>query len=101
MSRHAYPIGAFEIESFPSQCQIAICHGFFVFEDRRGEGNGHLLKQEQMAVLRRAGYDYALCTVTGLNDRQKVILAKAGWDFHTAFPNRRIGGTTELWGTHL
>ncbi len=54
---------AFEIDSLPSQCQVAICHGFFVKPEARGQGLAHLAKMEQARLLKDLAYDYAICTV--------------------------------------
>ncbi len=38
MTRFAAEDGAFEIDSLLSQCQVAICHGFYIKPDSRGQG---------------------------------------------------------------
>lgn len=96
--RHNTPVGSFQIDSMPSQTQVALCHGFFVAEDHRGKGQGHALKQHQANVLRQGNYDYALCTVAGGNTAQKKVLGAAGWVRLTTFRNRRSSETTEIWG---
>ena len=98
MTRHAYPIGVFCIDTLPNQPQIAHCHSFFVKADQRGQGHGHTLKMRQKAALRAGEFDYATCTVDGENVRQKAVLTHAGWAKLAEFKNSRTGGITELWG---
>jgi predicted GNAT family acetyltransferase len=43
--RFATPVGAYEIDSVPSQPQVAHCHAFFVPNDLRGRGLAHILKE--------------------------------------------------------
>lgn len=97
MARHAMPFGAFEIDSLPGQSQVAVCHSFVVPEKFRGKGYGHRLKRQQALELDALHYDFALCTVAAGNERQKRILAKAGWRFLADFRNCRSCETTELW----
>lgn len=97
MARHSNHFGAFEIDSLPGQSQIAVCHSFVVPEDRRGQGHGHRLKSLQEIELDIQHYDYAVCTVAASNDRQKRILASAGWKKLDEFRNRRSAETTEIW----
>lgn len=101
MTRYSYPEGCFYIEPVPSQPQIAHCHGFFVFHDRRGKGLAHDLKRRQMDVLRGLGYDYATCTVDSANQAQARVLLMAGWDLLAEFNNSKTGGVTELWGCSI
>ena len=98
MSRHVDSTGAFEITSLPGQCQVAICHSFFVTEAQRGQGKGKTLKAAQRRTLRALHYDFALCTVASGNVAQKCVLEAAGWTKLTAFHNRRNSETTEVWG---
>lgn len=97
MARHANHFGAFEIDSLPGQSQVAVCHSFVVPEDRRGQGHGHRLKHLQEIELDLQHYDLAICTVAATNQRQKSILAKAGWKRIAAFRNRRSCEITEIW----
>lgn len=97
MARHASRYGAYEIDSLPGQSQVAVCHSFVVPEDRRGQGFGHLLKAEQACDIEGQHYDFALCTVSASNVRQKRVLIGAGWQYLTSFRNRRSSETTELW----
>lgn len=98
MARFATEYGAFEIDSMPSQCQVALCHGFFVQPECRGKGYGHKLKQYQNEVLFSQGFDYAQCTVSANNAAQLRVLHRAGWRRIGSFHNRRLGGHTEVWG---
>lgn len=98
MSRHATPYGAFHIDPMPGQPQIALCTGFFVKEEFRGKGHGHLLKRSQMCQLVIDHYDYAMCTVDSLNSRQKAVLREAGWQYPHMFDNNKTGTQTEVWG---
>lgn len=93
--------GAYEIDSLPSQVQVAVCHGFFVLPEKRGRGNGHVLKRLQDIDLRALNYDYALCTVAASNSRQRCILERAGWQKLAGFSNRRTEEATEIWGKAL
>lgn len=98
MTRFATEDGAFEIDSLPSQCQVGICHGFYVNPDKRGQGLAHALKQEQNEVLSGLGYDYGLCTVAESNWAQKAVLEKAGWRFLDNFSSSRQNECIEIWG---
>lgn len=98
MSRHGYPDGGYNIEPMPSQPQLALCHGFFVHENKRGQGLAHLLKAYQNVELGMQQYDYAICTVSALNAAQQKVLAAAGWKKLTSFRNRRQAEITEIWG---
>lgn len=98
MSRHGYPDGGFNIDPMPSQPQLALCHGFFVHENKRGQGLAHLLKGYQNAELETQQYDYAICTVSARNFAQKKVLTAAGWDRIARFRNRRQAEITEIWG---
>lgn len=83
MTRFATTYGAFEIESLPSQPQVAVCHAFFVRQNMRGQGHGHNLKAYQADALESLNYDYALCTCKGENAAQQKVLADAGWKSST------------------
>lgn len=98
MSRYSTIHGAFHIEPFPSQPQIAHCHGFYVRHDMRGQGYGHMLKEQQMNKLRELGYDYATCTVDANNAAQLAVLVRAGWEMLTEAFNSKTGGKTQVWG---
>lgn len=52
MTRYAVGPAAFEIDSLPSQCQVAICHGFFVKPEARGMGRAHIAKKAQAEILK-------------------------------------------------
>jgi len=97
MSRFSTRHGAYEISSLPGQSQVAVCHSFVVPEGLRNKGYGHALKAQQAIELDTQHYDLALCTVAADNERQKRVLAKAGWRRLTQFHNRRSCETTELW----
>lgn len=98
MSRHVDENGGFEITSLPGQCQVAICHGFFINEGQRGKGKGKLLKAQQNRALRQLHYNYAICTVSENNAAQIATLKANGWHFLTSFRNNRMAETTEIWG---
>ena len=97
-STHA---GAYEIESVPSQPQMAHCHGFFVSTDHRGNGCAHDLKDNQNRMLAALGYDFATCTVCGSNTAQKKVLARAGWERLASFVSSKTDEVVELWGWHV
>lgn len=101
MTRYAVGPAAFEIDSLPSQCQVAICHGFFVAPASRGKGIAHQAKKAQAEILKGLAYDYAICTVMADNGAQKHVLEKAGWariaEFHSARQDARI----EIWGKEI
>lgn len=101
MSRHSNALGAFEISSLPGQCQVAVCHSFFVRESERGKGAAHRLKAKQCAELRLHNYDFAVCTVASGNTAQKRVLERAGWKKLDEFTNTRSSETTEVWGFAL
>lgn len=96
--RFATPFGAYEIDSFQSQPQVAHCHGFFVHQETRGEGLAHLLKKHQMANIVQLGYDFATCTVCASNAAQKKVLTRAGWRRLASFVSSKTGEQVELWG---
>lgn len=98
MNRFSNNAGAFHIEPAPSQPQMAHCHGFFVRYGMRGRGHGHVLKELQMQMLKRLGYDFATCTVDAGNAAQITILQQSGWRMLAEFANSKSGGKTQLWG---
>ncbi len=98
MNRFSNNAGAFHIDPVPSQTQIAHCHGFFVKHNMRRRGHGSILKELQMQVLKRLGYDFATCTVDSENKAQITILQQAGWRLLAEFANSKSGGKTQLWG---
>ncbi len=97
MTRFAAEDGAFEIDSLPSQCQVAICHGFYIKPDSRGKGKANELKQYQNACVQELGYNYAICTVVA-NMAQKRVLARQGWTKLTDFYSERQDEDVEIWG---
>lgn len=98
MTRFATKFGAFEIDSLPSQCQVAVCHGFYVKPEYRGKGLSHDLKMYQNTCVEDLGYDYAICTVAKANAAQKAVLAKAGWRSLAVFFSKRQNEHIEIWG---
>ena len=98
MTRYAVGHGAFEVDSLPSQVQVAICHGFFVDPAARGKGHSHQTKRAQTEVLKGLAYDYAICTVVSSNQAQKRVLEKAGWECIAEFVSRRQDERVEIWG---
>ena len=98
MTRYAVAHGAFEIDSLPSQVQVAICHGFFIDPPARGKGHAHQTKKAQTEVLKGLAYDYAICTVVSSNTAQKRVLEKAGWSCIAEFFSRRQSERVEIWG---
>ena len=101
MTRYSLNFGAFEIDSLPSQCQVAVCHGFYVVARLRGRGYGKELKSYQMHMLRLLQYDYAQCTVVANNTAQIKILKWAGWTKRDEFYSERQGTVIEIWGTAI
>lgn len=96
--RFATPAGAYEIDSVPSQPQVAHCHAFFVPKDLRGQGHAHALKTHQNMMLAALGYDFATCTVCASNVAQQRVLARAGWVRLASFTSSKSGDEIELWG---
>lgn len=96
--RFATNAGAYEIDSVPSQPQVAHCHAFFVPRDLRGQGRAHALKTHQNMMLSAHGYDFATCTVCSSNAAQKRVLTRAGWARLAAFTSSKTGEEVELWG---
>lgn len=90
--------GAYEIDSLPSQPQVAHCHAFFVHKRLRGQGLSHGLKLHQKVVLASLGYDFATCTVCAGNAAQKKVLTRAGWSSLALFTSSKTGEDVELWG---
>lgn len=101
MTRYAFGPAAFEIDSLPSQCQVAICHGFFVAPASRGKGIAHQAKKAQAETLKGLAYDYAICTVMADNDAQKHVLEKAGWSCVAKFYSSRQDAHIEIWGNEI
>ena len=93
--------GAYEIDSLPSQPQVAHCHAFFVPKDLRGKGRAHALKTHQNLMLAALGHDFATCTVCGSNTAQKKVLARAGWERLASFVSSKTDEVVELWGWHV
>ena len=98
MTRYAIGPAAFEIDSLPSQCQVAICHGFFVAPAARGKGIANHAKKAQAEILKGLAYDYSICTVMADNQAQKHVLEKAGWECIAEFYSARQDAQIELWG---
>lgn len=96
--RFATNVGAYEIDSVPSQPQVAHCHGFFVRADLRGRGFAHQLKTDQNITLIALKYDYAMCTVCSNNIAQKRVLEGAGWSRTGEFMSSKSGAAVEVWG---
>ena len=96
--RFSTPHGSYEIQSMPSQPQLALCHGFFVRVPMRGKGLANKLKQHQAQTLATLGYDYATCTVCSSNLTQKHVLQNAGWRMLASFNSSKTGEPVELWG---
>lgn len=99
--RHDLDYGAFEIDSFPGNFQIAICHHFLVLKALRGKGLGHALKQHQDQILNQAHYGYALSTVAAHNTAQIRCMTKSGWILLDTFWNERHGEMTTIWDKRL
>ncbi len=101
MSRFAVGPAAFEIDSLPSQPQVAICHGFFVDPASRGKGIAHQGKKAQAEILKGLAYDYAICTVLADNQAQKHVLERAGWECIAEFYSARQDAQVEIWGHEI
>lgn len=97
MTRFASEFGAYEIDSLPSQVQVAIAHGFFIAPTHRGQGKASELKADQNARIAALGYDYAIATVVADNVRQKRTLERAGWRKFDQFFSKRQDTTVEIW----
>lgn len=98
MSRFATFYGCYEIDSLPSQVGVAICHGFEVFPEYRGQGMAAKLKAHQMETLQSLGYRFAQCTVVADNSRQTSTLKRAGWEQMARFYSTRQAKHVEIWG---
>ena len=96
--RFATHVGAYEIDSVPSQPQVAHCHAFFVPKGLRGRGLAHTLKTHQNVMLAALGYDYATCTVCASNVAQQRVLARAGWVRIASFTSSKTGEEVEILG---
>ena len=96
--RFATHVGAYEIDSVPSQPQVAHCHAFFVPKGLRGRGLAHTLKTHQNVMLAALGYDYATCTVCASNVAQQRVLARAGWVRLASFASSKTSEEVEIWG---
>lgn len=94
-------LGVFEIDSLPSQVQCAVSHGFFLHEQLRGKGLATQLHQQQIEKMIELGYDFAICTVSGVNPAQSKALKNAGWNLNDEFRNSRMGYQTQFWSIDL
>lgn len=101
MTRYAVGHTAFEIDSLPSQPQVAICHGFFVAPASRGKGIAHQGKKAQAEILKGLAYDYAICTVLADNQAQKRVLERAGWECIAEFYSARQDAHVDIWGHEI
>lgn len=99
--RFATAIGAYEIDSVPSQPQVAHCHAFFVPKDLRGQGHAHALKTHQNMMLDALGYDFATCTVCSSNAAQQRVLTRAGWVRLASFTSSKTSEEVEIWGREV
>lgn len=90
--------GAYEIDSMPSQPQVAVCHAFYVPLPLRKQGLAHQLKAHQKMTLASLGYDYAVCTVRSSNTAQRQVLQTAGWRMLCSFVSGTTGEPVEMWG---
>lgn len=99
--RFSTAAGAYEIDSLPSQPQVANCHGFFIHYEMRGMGHAHQLKRHQMFSLKTLGYDFATCTVCSNNTAQKQVLERAGWSRLGGFTSSKTGDPVDLWGVAI
>lgn len=101
MNRHTTFAGTFCVDQMPAQPQLALCHGFFVPTRQRGRGFAHMLKHQQMNMLRAENFDFAICTMDSSNAAQQAVLSKAGWQRLAEFDNSRTGGKTQVWGAKV
>jgi len=99
--RFGTDIGCFEIDTMPSQVQVAICHGFFLYEHKRGQGLAAVLHVQQLTRLIEQGYDFAICTVSGENPAQSRAIEKAGWTLVHTFYNARQSTQSQVWTVDL
>lgn len=97
-ARYASAYGAFAVDQAPNQPQLALCHSFHIRPEHRSLGKAHDLKALQQEQLIAWGYDYAICTTCGSNQRQHKVLERAGWTRLVEFGNTATGGTTIIWG---
>lgn len=58
---------------------IAISHGVWLYSHYRGMGHGGRAHMERLESLKKAGYNYVVCTVREDNKAQLHILLKNGW----------------------
>lgn len=95
--RFNFTYGGFDIDTMPGQPQVALCHSFFVRPGYRGLGCGKELKKDQAEELKKLGYDLAIATVAGDNERMKRIMETSGWKLKEGFLNTRAGGHTHVY----
>ena len=94
-------VGFYDINAFPGCNQIAVSNHAFIVPSERKKGYGTRFHKERLAVMEEMGYDYTLCTVKEANTPQLLILAAAGWEHLTTFPNSETGSVVQLWGRKL
>lgn len=98
----SYEFGHFSVMSMPNQPSVALCFGFEVHPEYRGQGFGHKLKGCQMETLASNGFRFAICTIKSNNMAQRKILTKAGWaPASNAFFSQATGKATEVWQCHI
>jgi len=95
--RYSLPYGVYHITPKPGLPQVAICHGFYVFDQVRGQGYGHQLMSEMTQALIAANFDYAVCTTAGDNTAMQSCLLRAGWEYMDNFHNRKTGSKHQIW----
>lgn len=94
--------GHYSLMPMPNQPSVALCFGFQIKPEYRGQGNGHELKAHQMKTLAEKGFRFALCTIKSSNNAQRRILTKAGWTpASNAFFSPSTGKFTEVWQCHI
>lgn len=99
--RFTNQVGAFELASMPGCPQVGIVKSVFILPESRGQGHGRTQHEWQLTELKRALYDYAMCTVRADNEPQIRILERNGWARLISFNNRATGHEVLIFGRQL
>ena len=90
-----------EIDSLPGCSQIAVSHAVFCNPTARNCGFGNQAHKERLALMKKLGYDFAVCTVDLSNKYQISILEEHDWDLLAEFDSSKTGHEVGIYGKQL
>lgn len=93
--------GFFELNPFPGCNQIVVSNHSWIPPEKRGKGAGTSTHFKRLNLMRKLGYDYAICTVKSDNIPQIKILERAGWKRLDGFLNRETKNNVIIFGKGL